>query len=273
MEERLTTPSTPEGGADGTDVRRTVSLTQLVHLMAEYLALGAHRQTFLAAPISDTFVRGCGIIAACLGAVAIMTAAVGAVGGGVAVAVVALIPAGLALYRGHLNNRNRAARLDLFDHGMTVYRKGERVAGFRWDTVQVRQQAIPFQSTALVEYALEVSGPDGSSARFDEHTFVEGRDWARAIQSAVTATQLPRAVATIDEGDTAQFGAIGLNLDALVHDGKPYSWDNIQLIDARSGLVRIKYDGTWISLCPVGDIPNFYIFNELAERLRLPATA
>lgn len=273
MEERLTTPRKPEDGADGTDVRRTVSLTQLVHLMAEYLNLGAHRQTFQAAPVSDTFVRGCGIVAACLGAVAVMTAAVGAVGGGAAVGVVAMVPAGLALYRGHLNNRNRAARLDLFDHGMTVYRKGERVAGFRWDTAEVRQQVIPFQNTAHVEYSLEMSGPDGSLARFDETQFAEGREWARAIQSAITATQLPAAVTTIDEGDTAHFGDVALNLDALIHAGKSYSWDHIQLIDARSGLVRIKVDGVWVSLAPVGTIPNFYIFNELAERLRLPATA
>lgn len=272
MEERVTTPSTPDGGADGTDVRRTVALTQLVHLMAEYMKLGAHRQTFLAAPVSDTFVRGCGIVAACLGAVAVMTAAVGAVGGGIAVGVVALVPAGLAVHRGHLNNRNRAARLDLFEHGMTVYRKGERVAGFRWDSAEVRQQVIPFQNSAHIEYALEMSGPDGSSARFDETRFAEGREWARAIQSAVTATQLPRAVDTIDEGDTARFGDVALNLDALIYAGKSYSWDHVQLIDARSGLVRIKVDGVWVSLAPVGTIPNFYIFNELAERLRLPAT-
>jgi len=248
-------------------------LTQLVHLMAEYLKLGAHRQTFLAAPISDTFVRGCGIVAACLGAVAVITAAVGAVGGGTAIGVFTVIPAGLALYRGQLNNRNRAARLDLFDHGITIYRKGERVAGFRWDTAEVRQQVIPFQNTAHIEYSLEMSGPDGSHATFDDTRFAEGREWARAIQSAITATQLPGAVATIDEGDTAHFGDIALNLDALIFAGKSYPWDHIQLIDARSGLVRIKVDGAWVSLAPVGTIPNFYIFNELAERLRLPATA
>lgn len=269
----MTTPSEPEGGADGTDVRRTVSLTQLVHLMAEYLRLGAHRQTFLAAPVSDTFVRGCGIVAACLGSVAVITGGVGSIGGGTAVGVVAMIPAGLALYRGQLNNRNRSARLDLFEHGMTVYRKGEQVAGFRWDTAEVRQQVIPFQNAAHVEYSLEMSGPDGSHARFDETRFAEGREWARAIQSAITATQLPGAVTTIDEGGTARFGAIALNLDALIFAGKSYPWDHIQLIDARSGLIRIKVDGGWVSLAPVGTIPNFYIFNELAERLRLPATA
>ncbi|MGV9582178.1 DUF6585 family protein [Nocardia farcinica] len=269
----MTTPSMPEDGAGGTEVRRTVPLSQLVHLMAEYQKLGAHRQTFLAAPVSDTFVRGCGIVASCLGAVAVICAAVGAVSGGAAIGLVAAVPAGLALYRGRLNNRNRAARLDLFEHGMTVYRSGERVAGFRWDTAEVRQQAIPFQNTAHIEYSLEMSGPDGSHARFDETHFAEGREWARAIQSAVTATQLPRAVTVIDEGDTARFGDFALNLDALVFRGDQYPWDRIQLIDARSGLVRIKVDGNWVSLAPVGTIPNFYIFNELAERLRLPATA
>ncbi|MBF6211233.1 hypothetical protein IU433_06745 [Nocardia puris] len=263
----------PDDGADGTEVRRTVPLTQLVHLMAEYEKLGAHRQTFLAAPVSDTFVRGCGIVAGGLAAVGIISAAAGSPAGGAAIWLVALVPAVMALLRGRQNRRNRAARLDLFDNGMTVYRSGERVAGFRWDTAEVRQQVIPFQNTARVDYAMELTGPGGVKAAFDDTEFAEAREWGRAIQSAVTGTQLPRAVATIDGGGSVLFGDLGLDLHALTYRDQFYPWERIQLIDARGGLVRIKVDGTWISLTPVATIPNFYIFNELAERLRLPATA
>jgi hypothetical protein len=241
--------------------------------MAEYEKLGAHRQTFLPASVSDTFVRGCGIIAGGFAAVGVICVAVGAFAGGIAAGALALVPATLAFYRGRRNQHNRAARLDLFEFGMTVYRSGEQVAGFRWDSAEVRQQVIPFRNSAPTDYSLEMTGPGGAVAAFDDSLFIDAREWGKAIQSAITGTQLPRAVAAIDNGDTVQFGDIALDLDALTFGGSKYLWEQIQLIDARAGLVRIKVDGRWVSLTPVGTIPNFYIFNELAERLRLAAAS
>ncbi|WP_239476516.1 DUF6585 family protein [Nocardia arizonensis] len=248
--------------------RRTVPLTQLIHLMSEYLKLGAHRQTFLPVPVADdALLRGFTIVAGGFAILGVICVTVGAVGGGIAIGLVAAIPAALAIWRGR--RRNRAARLDLFDFGMTVYRAGERVQGFRWDTAEVRQQVITFQSGTPSEYSMEMTGPDGAHAVFDDILFAEGTEWGKTIHSAITATQLPRAVAAIDSGETVEFGDLGLNLDALIFRGENFPWERIQLIDARSGLVRIKVDGRWQSLVAVAAIPNFYIFNELAERLRV----
>ncbi|MFD6389229.1 DUF6585 family protein [Nocardia sp. NPDC060259] len=262
----MITPNRPE---DVAEVRHRAPLTQLIHLMAEYQQLGAHRDTYLATPADDTFVRGCGIVAGTTATIGVICAAVGAWQGGVALLVIAALPVLLAFRRGILNRQNRAARIDLFDHGVTVYRSGQRVAGFRWDSTEVRQQMIPFHDTTAVSYYLALTGPGGVEASIDEEGFARARDWARAIQSAVTATQLPAAVDAIDNGDTVSFGDIGLSLDALHFQGESFPWENIQLIDARSGHIRLKLTGTWRSLAPVGTIPNFYIFNELAERLRL----
>ncbi len=270
MEGQLTTPSQGDVGTGGS---QKVPLSQLIHLMAEYQKLGTHRQTFLPAPASDTFVRGCGIVAGGFMAVGVICVTVGAYPGALAVGLLGLVPASMAFLRGRRNRRHRAARLDLFDFGMTVYRSGEQVAGFRWNTAEVRQQVIPFQTSAPTEYSLRMSGPDGAEAAFDDTLFGEARDWGRAIQSAVTLAQLPRAVAAIDDGATVQFGEITLDLAALYFRSRAYTWEHIQLIDARSGLVRMKVDGNWVSLTPVGQIPNFYIFNELAERLRVAAAA
>ncbi len=260
---------TPNRAEDAAEARHTVPLTQLIHLMAEYQHLGAHRDTFLATPADDTFVRGCGIVAGSIATIGVICTAVGAWQGGVALLSIAALPVLLAFRRGILNRQNRAARIDLFDHGVTVYRSGQRVAGFRWDSTEVRQQMIPFHDTTPVSYYLELTGPGGVEATIDEDGFARAREWARAIQSAVTATQLPPAVTAIDNGDTVAFGDLALSLDALTFNGESFPWENIQLIDARSGHIRIKLAGMWISLTPVGTIPNFYIFNELAERLRL----
>lgn len=270
MEGQLTTPSHGDVGTGGP---QKVPLSQLIHLMSEYQKLGTHRQTFLPAPASDTFMRGCGIVAGGFTAVGVICATVGAYQGALAVGLLALIPASMAFFRGRRNRRHRAARLDLFDYGMTVYRSGEQVAGFRWDSAEVRQQVIPFQNSALTEYSLHMTGPDGAEAAFDDSQFADGRDWGKAIQSAITLAQLPRAVAAIDDCATVYFGEIALDLTALYFRSRAFAWEQIQLIDARSGLVRMKVDGIWVSLTPVGQIPNFYIFNELAERLRVAAAA
>ncbi|MGW4768035.1 DUF6585 family protein [Nocardia sp. NPDC004278] len=265
--------TTPSHGDVGTGGPQKVPLSQLIHLMSEYQKLGPHRQTFLPAPASDTFVRGCGIVAGGFAAVGVICATVGAYSGALAVGLLALIPASMAFFRGRRNRRHRDARLDLFDYGMTVYRSGEQIAGFRWDSAEVRQQVIPFQNSAPTEYSFHMTGPDGAEAAFDDTLFADGRDWGKAIQSAITLAQLPRAVSAIDDCATVYFGEIALDLTALYFRSKAFAWEQIQLIDARSGLVRMKVDGIWVSLTPVGQIPNFYIFNELAERLRVAAAA
>ncbi|MCM6776015.1 hypothetical protein NDR87_20030 [Nocardia sp. CDC159] len=269
-----TTPSTLERGDGGTDGRRTVPLTQLIHLMAEYEKLGAHRQTFQPAPISnDTVVRGCALVAGGLLIVGVICAAAGSLVGSVAVGGLAIIPLTAMGLRGQHNRRARGARLDLFDHGMTVYHSGEEIVAFRWDSVQVRQLVIPFRpaDAAATDYSFVVTGPGAMHAEFDEHLFADAREWGPHIQSAVTATQLPMVVAAIDAEQTVDFGEIAVCLDDLRYQGASYRWERVQTIDSRDGMVRIKVDGRWHSLAPVGTIPNFYIFNEVAERLRIAA--
>ncbi|GGK51536.1 DUF6585 family protein [Nocardia camponoti] len=263
----MITPNRPEDHTD--DARHRVPLTQLIHLMAEYQHLGRHCDTYLATPADDIFVRGCGIVAGTLGTIGIICLVVGAWQGGLPLMIFACVPLLLALRRGMINRQNRAARIDVFDFGVTVYRTGQRVAGFRWDTMEVRQHEIPFHDSATVAYHLELSGPGGIEETVADTDFARPREWARAIQSAVTATQLPAAVEEIDAGGTVVFGDVGLNLDALTYEDEELPWEAIQLIDARSGHIRLKVAGNWKSLAPVGTIPNFYIFNELAERLRL----
>ncbi|WP_019931191.1 DUF6585 family protein [Nocardia sp. BMG111209] len=269
----MTTPST-QRGAGGTGGRRTVPLTQLIHLMSSYENLGEHRQTYLRAPASgDPVVRGCGLVAGGLVAVSVLCIVAGAPAAAVVVILCALIPAGFAALRGRRNRRSRGARLDLFDRGLTVYHSGEEIAGFHWTTVEVRQQSIPLHQSAAAatDYAFVLTGPGGHRAEFDEAEFANAREWGPLIQSSVTAAQLPGIVAAIDGEQTVHFGDLAVSLLELVHDGARYPWERIQTIDPRGGIVRIKVDGNWISLGRVGAIPNFYIFNEVIERLRVAA--
>ncbi|MCX4093151.1 DUF6585 family protein [Nocardia sp. alder85J] len=242
--------------------------------MASYEQLGEHRQTFLRAPASgDSIVRGCGLVTAGLVAVSGLCIVAGAPAAAVVVVLLALVPGIFAAVRSRHNRRSRGARLDLFDRGLTVYHSGETIVGFHWDTVEVRQQSIPLHQSAAAatDYAFVLTGPSGNRAEFDESEFAGAREWGPIVQSAVTAAQLPGIVAAIDGEQTVHFGALAVSLLELVHDGARYPWERIQTIDPRGGIVRIKVDGNWISLGPVGAIPNFYIFNEVIERLRVAA--
>jgi hypothetical protein len=244
--------------------------------MAEHEKLGAHRQTFLPAPMSgDPVVRGCGLVASGLVVVAIICAAAGSLPGSAVVFGLALVPAAAAALRGRRNRRSRGTRLDLFERGLTIHRTGAEIVAFRWETVEVCQQVIPFQNSAAAatEYSLTLTDPAGNRAAFDDSMFAGAREWGPAIQSGVTAAQLPGVVADIDNEHAVRFGDITVSLAELSYAGTSYAWEEVQTIDARSGLVRIKVAGRWISLVPVGSIPNFYIFNEVAERLRIAAAS
>jgi hypothetical protein len=240
--------------------------------MSEHEKLGAHRQTYLPAPRSgDVVVRGCGLIAGGLVAVGILCASAGALPAGAALGGLALIPAAVAALRGR--RIWRGARLDLFERGMTMHRSGVEIVAFRWDTAEVRQQVVPFQNSGLAtEYSLTMTAPDGRTVAFDDSMFAGAREWGPAIQSAITATQLPHAVTDIDNEQTVRFGDITVSFDELAYGGRSYPWGAVQIFDAHSGMVRLKVSGQWVSLVPVGDIPNFYIFNEVAERLRIAAS-
>ncbi|WP_067895313.1 DUF6585 family protein [Nocardia vaccinii] len=269
----MTTPSTVRQGAGGTGERPTVPLTKLVHLMAEYQKLGAHRQTFLPASMSDDiFVRGCGLIAGGLAIVAGICATASWWTGTIVFAILALVPLAAAWLRGSLTGAVRTARMDLFEHGLTVYRSGQEITAFRWDTAEVRQSVIPSPGSAA-EYSLTLDGPDGSHESFDERQFDCAHEWGPAIQSAVTATQLPRAVAAIDAGESVPFGEIVVDLAELAFAGASYPWEQVDTIDAQGGLIRFKSGSRWVTLPPIESIPNFYIFNEVAERLRMAAAA
>ncbi|WP_024800469.1 DUF6585 family protein [Nocardia sp. BMG51109] len=272
----MTTPSTQQRETGGTGGRRTVPLSQLIYLIADHDKLGEHRQTFLPAPMSgDTVVRGCALVAGGLAVVGALCAAAGSLVGGGVVGGLALVPAAAAFLRGRRNRGSGTARLDLFDYGLTVYRASEDVVAFRWDTVEVRQQVIPFHNAAAAatDYSFVLTGPGGSGATFDEKTFEGAREWGPAIQSAVTATQLPAVVEVIDDEQAVLFGEVAVDLIVLTYAGRSYPWERIQRIESQHGLVCIKVDGQWVSLAPVESIPNFYIFNEVAERLRLAALA
>jgi hypothetical protein len=261
-------------GNGGTGDRRTVPLTQLIHLMAEYQKLGEHRQTFPTASLSgDTFVRACGMIAGGLAIVAGICATAGWWVGSATVAAFAVIALLAAALRGRLTGHSRSARLDLFDHGLTVFRSGQEIRAFRWETLEVRQEVIPFHTAAVraTEYSFVLTGPGGMREAFDEHQFASANEWGPLIQSAVTATQLPGVVAAIDAELTVHFGEVAVDLRELAFAGSSYPWEQVQKIESQGGLVRIKFDGRWISLAPVESIPNFYIFNEVIERLRIAA--
>lgn len=265
----LTTPR-PAGGTAG---RRRVPMTQLVHLMCAYEQLGSHRTTYCRAPATaDPYLRGFSMV---VGGFVLVAAICAVVGGPVAAGFfggLALIPLAGAVLCLRRWRRGRGARLDLFDLGLTVCSTGERITAFHWESMQVRQRVSAVdQAVTESECALTLTGPGGTRMVLSPRQFDDPREWSAAIQAAVAAAQLPSVASSVQRGETVHFGGLAVCQRELIFGERFFPWQRIQTLDARGGLVRIKVGGWWMPLVPVETVPNFYVFHEISDRLRMAA--
>ncbi|REK91278.1 hypothetical protein DY245_05330 [Streptomyces inhibens] len=166
------------------------------------------------------------------------------------------------------------ARLDLYEHGLTIAVNG-RIHVVRYDTTSVLQKSTqhPHDSAARVlrttrTYALtDVEG---------ERVVLLGRpqdsgaeEWGPAIQRAVTHAQLPRALAALERGERLAFGDVWLTREQVGSGTVSARWPQVRQIDITTGAIRLNTDGNWHTLMPTtSTTPNLFLFCALVERLR-----
>ncbi|MCQ4046695.1 DUF6585 family protein [Streptantibioticus rubrisoli] len=172
----------------------------------------------------------------------------------------------------------RDARLDLYEHGMTVALNG-RIHVVRYATTSVLQDnpdttrtytVTDVEGRRLVLHDGSQRGPAGIRARVG---FRDARQWGPEVQRAVTAARLPRALAALDRGERLAFGGIWLTGERVGSGRVSAPWPSVQRIAVRDGFVALKTAGTWHTLdAAVSEIPNFFVLRALAERLRTDPT-
>ena len=198
-----------------------------------------------------------------------------AVTGYPAVSFIALAPLVVILfipvYSHRVATKNKGARLDLFERGLiSVYQGQLRV--FRYDSTTVLQNIVRHLRNGVhthTTYAYTLTAASGESFVL-KGGYVKPAEWGPAIQQAVTQVQLPRAAAALDAGQRLTFGDIWITRDGVGSGSKSARWPEIEEVRVRDGFVTIKVAGKWLGLSrtAVSAIPNFFVFQILAEQLR-----
>ncbi|MEU4209602.1 DUF6585 family protein [Streptomyces sp. NPDC026206] len=162
------------------------------------------------------------------------------------------------------------ARLDLYEHGMTVAVQG-RIHVVRYDTTSVfRTNTLHPHDSARAGTACTLTDVDG------ERVVLRGRpepggdatEWRSEIQRGVIRAQLPRALAALDMGECLAFGDIRLTREKVWCGEVCARWPQVRHIRIRKGAIKLNIDGTWHGLgSRVSEIPNLFILRALVERL------
>ncbi|MCK7625873.1 hypothetical protein MUU72_22680 [Streptomyces sp. RS10V-4] len=163
------------------------------------------------------------------------------------------------------------ARLDLYEHGMTVAVQG-RIHVVRYATTAVfRQCARPRGGSpagAAVLHTLTdvehrrlvlVGGPAGG----------DPRPWEHELPRAVLRAQLPGALAALRRGERVCFGEIWLTREGVGAGALCAPWQRVRRIGVQEGFVVLTLGGQRHRLGPaVSGIPNLFVFRALAEQCR-----
>ncbi|MFH8570418.1 DUF6585 family protein [Streptomyces sp. NPDC017993] len=164
------------------------------------------------------------------------------------------------------------ARLDLYEHGMTVAVR-RRIHLIRYDTTSV------FHKGARLPHDSAGAGP----TRLYTLTDIEGKqvelygelgdsdagEWVPEVQRAVTRAQLPRALAALDAGERLTFGDVWLTREEVGSGEVSARWPQVRQMETTYGTIRLNIDGNWHTLAPTAaTIPNLFVFHTLVEHFR-----
>ncbi|PQM46534.1 DUF6585 family protein [Mycobacterium talmoniae] len=199
-------------------------------------------------------------------------AAIGLVSvGAPAAAILATIPAvviggGYALHAA----ANRGARLDIFERGITVVQRG-KLRVVRYDDTALWQNIVDYHHTLGSQRRYSYRLRDTSGAKFTiTGNFQQPTEWGPTIQRAVTDAQLPVAWAAIMAGQRLEFGRIWVTAQQVGTGTSGWPWSRVSDITVTNGTVNVRSEERPKLLVyeAVRQIPNFFVFLALTERLR-----
>lgn len=164
-----------------------------------------------------------------------------------------------------------AARLDLYENGMTVAVKNRnRIHVVRYDTTSVfRTEAARAAGTGHAGAACALTDVDGERVVL-RHGPERGEapDWWPEIEQGVARAQLPRALAALARGERLAFGGVWLTGEEIGWGEARARWPLVRRLRTGPGAARLDVDGTWHELAPAGPgIPNLFVLRALVERL------
>ncbi|WP_372406036.1 DUF6585 family protein [Streptomyces luteireticuli] len=169
--------------------------------------------------------------------------------------------------------RAAAARLDLYERGLTVAVKG-RIHVVRYDTTSVFPDGPDGpDGPARSGTVCTLTDVDGERIALRDRPGHGGaEEWGAEIERAVTRAQLPRALAALDEGGRLAFGDVWLTGEGIgtgAGTGKVSArWSQVRRVDIRNGAVEVDIAGerhVWGRA--VSGIPNPFVLRALVRHL------
>jgi hypothetical protein len=91
----------------------------------------------------------------------------------------------------------------------------------------------------------------------------------RLLETGVTRTQLPQAISSFRAGHPLSFGPLTVSHNGISAGDNSLPWNEIQEVRTREGYVSVRRAGKWLSWkrAPVGDIPNYFVFDALVRSI------
>jgi hypothetical protein len=184
------------------------------------------------------------------------------------IAAVALVIGALALWEAWRRWPLAAA---LYDEGF-AYNQRKGLQQTRWDQVEAVWQnitkhyynGIPTGTT----HVYTVLTQDKTKFVLDDK-LQKIEDLGRAIQQGASNALFPRYLQMLQTGQRLSFGPLGLDQTKLYSGSKELPWSEIKAIKIDKGTISVKKEKGWFSWASVTvpQVPNFFIFLEIASRL------
>ncbi|MGS2808078.1 DUF6585 family protein [Nocardia sp. MW-W600-9] len=243
--------------------------------MAAGAGLGSHRAAYTPAVMAWSRIRVLGIVAGV--ALAVTAPAFVTDQAGIAwITGLIAIGAGfgfvLSTAQAWWHERETAGnRLAVYDHGLVAV-VGGRTSVARFDSTTVLQKIVRKRANGgpiITVHTYTLTDLAGQHFVLDS-SFTDADQWGQWLQQAVTAAQLPQALAAVQAGHRLDFGDLWLTANEIGARNKSVPWHQVQGLQTVSGYAEIAVEGTWFGLnsTSIADIPNFFVLRALVDRLR-----
>ncbi|MEZ0362951.1 DUF6585 family protein [Mycobacterium sp. pUA109] len=237
-----------------------------IHAAAAQAGLGAHQARYWWAP-SFNVPRGMALLILASLWVPTLTRspvqAVEVIGWAIPLVVIGGAIVGELLY----GAIQRSRRLDLFEHGLTVARRG-RLQVVRYADTSVVERIIKHGGTKAYYTSYRYTLVDTTGAEFRITSRTERpTEWGQTIQNAVALAQLARAVAAVDGGQRLDFGVFWITAGQLGRGADAWSWSEILDLSVHQLSVRLVLKDRFRPVTvDIRRIPNFRLLIALIER-------
>jgi hypothetical protein len=166
--------------------------------------------------------------------------------------------------------------VQVFSEGFSYSRSG-KTDQVRWDditeaTLGVVQKKLRHHRVILETfYEYRITPQSGTEIQFrlKKNAIPDIEQFSNTIRNEVTRRQLPKAIATFNEGGTIQFGNLSVSGTGINNGKETMAWSDIEELKLNKGSIKfLKKDksSNWPDVL-MGQTPNVFVFMALVNNV------